>query len=253
MNSKDYSALMSHYYKLLEKVNAQGDFSDFLFDYLGQTFLVSWINNRWSDPRPMKKVVLRKQNSTLVEAFEMVKVEGNDKVNSFYMGRYPVTQKEWKYVIGDSPSEFKGDNHPVDSVSWDDTQEFLEKLNEITGETYRLPTEAEWEYAARGGNQSKGYKFSGSNNPKEVAWYKDNSEEATHSVGALKPNELGIFDMSGNVWEWCQDWSDEDEDTKVLRGGSWYSDDYFCEVSIRNYYNPDFRYNLLGFRLVKEI
>ena len=187
------------------------------------------------------------------DLFQMVKVEGNDKVNSFYMGRYPVTQKEWKYVIGDSPSEFKGDNHPVDSVSWDDTQEFLEKLNEITGETYRLPTEAEWEYAARGGNQSKGYKFSGGNALKEVAWYDENSNNSTQPVGQLKPNELGIHDMSGNVWEWCEDWYDVEKKYKILRGGSWsYSDDY-CEVSYRFSYSPYIRYNYFGFRLVKEI
>ena len=187
------------------------------------------------------------------DLFQMVKVEGNDNVNSFYMGRYPVTQKEWKYVIGDSPSEFKGDNHPVDSVSWDDTQEFLEKLNEITGETYRLPTEAEWEYAARGGNQSKGYKFAGGNALKEVAWYDENSNNSTQPVGQLKPNELGIHDMSGNVWEWCEDWYDVEKKYKILRGGSWFNYDSYCEFSSRYYYYPHVRYNYFGFRLVKEI
>ena len=198
---------------------------------------------------------LGKERLTLdkVNFFEFVHVIGNKEIKDFRIGKYLVTQQLWEAVMGNNPAHFKGKFRPVDSVSWNDTQEFIRKLNEMTGETYRLPTEKEWEFAARGGIYTKGYKYSGNDAVAAVAWYKDNSEEATHSVGALKPNELGIFDMSGNVWEWCQDWSDEDEDTKVLRGGSWYSDDYFCEVSIRNYYNPDFRYNLLGFRLVKEI
>ena len=123
--------------------------------------------------------------------------------NDYYIGKYEVTQALWKAVMGNNPSEYKGDNLPVEKVSWNDCQEFLSKLNRITGKTFRLPTEAEWEYAARGGNKSRGYQFSGSSNLSDVAWYDDNSGYVTHAVGSKQSNELGIYDMTGNVWEWC--------------------------------------------------
>jgi len=129
-------------------------------------------------------------------------------LSDYYIGKYEVTQKQWKAVMGsdNNPSFFKGDNLPVENVSWDDTQKFINRLNEQTGGRYRLPTEAEWEYAARGGNQSRRYKYSGSNDVGEVAWYRDNSEGKTHPAGTKKGNELGIYDMSGNVNEWVSDW-----------------------------------------------
>ncbi|MBQ3247459.1 MAG: SUMF1/EgtB/PvdO family nonheme iron enzyme, partial [Alistipes sp.] len=127
-------------------------------------------------------------------------------VSNFYIGKYEVTQAQWEAVMGKNPSRFKGDNLPVERVSWNDIQKFIEKLNAKTGKRYRLPTEAEWEYAARGGNQSKGYKYSGSNDIGSVAWYTDNSSSPTHPVGQKQPNELGLYDMSGNVYEWCSDW-----------------------------------------------
>jgi len=126
-------------------------------------------------------------------------------LNDFYIGKYEVTQAQWKAVMGNNPSKKKGDNLPVENVSWNDVQEFIRLLNERTGGNYRLPTEAEWEYAARGGNQSKGYKYSGSDNIKIVAWYDRNSGGKTHPVGTKEANELGIHDMSGNVWEWVND------------------------------------------------
>ena len=175
--------------------------------------------------------------------------------NDYYMGKYEVTQALWKAVMGNNPSKFKGDNLPVENVSWYDCQEFISKLNRITGKTFRLPTEAEWEYAARGGNKSRGYQYSGSNNLSDVAWYKDNGGSKTHAVGTKQPNELGIYDMSGNVYEWCQDrygaystssqvnpiGADIEPSNRVIRGGSW---DYYariCRSSDRGINVPDNR------------
>ena len=185
-------------------------------------------------------------------------------VSNFYIGKYEVTQKQWQQIMGNNPSHFKGDNLPVENVSWNDTQEFIRRLNEATGKQYRLATEAEWEYAARGGNKSQGYKYSGSNILNDVAWYRDNSGGATHPVGSKRPNELGIYDMSGNVWEWCQDRygqyrSSPKRDPKgpslgalrVLRGGGWNYDARDMRVSYRNSTNtPDHYYYNLGFRIV---
>ena len=175
--------------------------------------------------------------------------------NDYYMGKYEVTQALWKAVMGNNPSKFKGDNLPVENVSWYDCQEFISKLNRITGKTFRLSTEAEWEYAARGGNKSRGYQYSGSNNLSDVAWYKDNGGSKTHAVGTKQPNELGIYDMSGNVYEWCQDrygayssssqvnpiGADIEPSNRVIRGGSW---DYYariCRSSDRGINVPDNR------------
>ncbi|HPN37220.1 MAG TPA: formylglycine-generating enzyme family protein, partial [Melioribacteraceae bacterium] len=120
-------------------------------------------------------------------------------LNTFRISKYEITQKLWNAVMETNPSEFKGDSLPVDNVSWIDIQQFISKLNQITGKNYRLPTEAEWEYAARGGNQSLGYKYAGSDDMNTVAWYDRNSGKTTHPVGLKAPNELGIYDMSGNV------------------------------------------------------
>ncbi len=184
-------------------------------------------------------------------------------VNSFYMGKYEVTQKQWKAIMGNNPSEFKGDNLPVENVSWNGVQEFIKKLNQKTGKHYRLPTEAEWEFTARGGNKSRGYEYSGSNDINEVAWYWDNAGRKNHFVGQKSPNELGIYDMSGNVWEWCQDWYDENYyrhspqnnpqgpesgSLRVHRGGGWDYGAPRCRVADRGYW-PGFGYDNLGFRI----
>jgi len=129
-------------------------------------------------------------------------------LSSFSIGKYEVSQEEWEAVMGSNPSYFKGAKRPVEKVSWNDCQAFIRKLNELTGRSFRLPTEAEWEYAARGGNKSIGDKYAGGDNLGSVAWYEDNSGGTTHNVGTKSPNELGLYDMSGNVWEWCQDWYD---------------------------------------------
>ena len=182
--------------------------------------------------------------------------------NDYYIGKYEVTQALWQAVMGNNPYYFKGDNLPVERVSWDDCQEFISKLNSITGKTFRLPTEAEWEYAARGGNKSRGYQYSGSSNLSDVAWYDGNSGNKTHSVGSKQANELGIYDMTGNVWEWCQDWYDSYSSSsqvnptgansggcRVNRGGSWSYNAGRCRSSFRNYSKPGYRISDLGFRL----
>ena len=184
------------------------------------------------------------------------------KLNSFYIGKYEVTQKQWCEIMGKNPSFFIGDSLPVEQVNWSDVQEFIKKLNDQTGKNYRLPTEAEWEYVARGGKRSQNYKYSGSNIVDHIAWYWDNSNSTTHAVGTKLPNELGIYDMSGNVWEWCNDWYDNYNSSsqinpigalsgsyRVIRGGCWIYDACRTRVSLRYYNSPDLRYSNLGFRL----
>ena len=183
--------------------------------------------------------------------------------NDYYIGKYEVTQALWKAVMGKNPSKFKGDNLPVEQVNWKDCQEFLSKLNNTTGKKFRLPTEAEWEYAARGGKKSRGYQYSGSNNISDVAWYEDNSGSKTHTVGSKQANELGIYDMSGNVWEWCHDWKGSYSSSsqvnptgansgsyRVGRGGSWRHAARGCRSSYRNNSTPDNRNDSLGLRLI---
>ena len=180
-------------------------------------------------------------------------------LSDYYIGKFEVTQGLWKAVMGSNPSNFnKGDNYPVENVSWKDIQTFLTKLNELTGKKYVLPTEAQWEYAACGGIRSESYKYSGSNNIGEVAWYSGNSANSTNLVGTKKPNELGIYDMSGNVWEWCSSGDESLSDSVdplsntdcVLRGGGWDSFAQGCRVSNRRFSRLGRRYFYRGFRLV---
>lgn len=220
-------------------------------------------------------------------SFNMVKVDGgtfmmgapaNDDIagdyekpqhkvtlNSYSIGQTEVTQELWKAVMGSNPSSYWGSNQhqrPVEQVSWYDCQRFIFMLNKLTGKKFSLPTEAEWEFASRGGNKSKGYTYSGSDNVSEVAWYNGNSGSSTHNVGTKAANELGIYDMSGNVWEWCQDYYDPySNETQVsptgpftgtdyvLRGGSWNFSDWFCRSFHRNHDKPDHTASHLGFRL----
>ncbi len=183
-------------------------------------------------------------------------------LSSYYIGETEVTQALWQAVMGSNPSDHKGSNLPVEQVSWYDCQEFITKLNAMTGQKFRLPTEAEWEFAARGGNKSKGYKYSGSNNIDNVAWYDGNSGYKTHAVKTKSPNELGIYDMSGNVKEWCSDWEDSYSSNaqtnptgpstgsiRVYRGGKWDHRAGDCRVSKRGYSVPEVIAFDLGFRL----
>ncbi|MGB0930226.1 MAG: SUMF1/EgtB/PvdO family nonheme iron enzyme [Chitinophagales bacterium] len=191
-------------------------------------------------------------------------------LSSFSIGKYEVTQEQWKAVMGVNPSTKSKEcsDCPVETVSWDDTQEFIQKLNQLTGEKFRLPTEAEWEFAARGGIKSQGYEYAGSNNIGEVAWYSKNTNNSgTKPVGKLKANELGLYDMSGNVYEWCSDWDDDNYYknspssnpqgpnfgiSRVLRGGSWnYGNFSNGRVSTRSVNTPTNRDDNIGFRLVQ--
>ena len=187
-------------------------------------------------------------------------------VSSFKIGQTEVTQALWLKVMGSNPSYFTGDlNCPVEMVSWNDCQAFITKLNEMTGRRFRLPTEAEWAFAANGGNLSHGYKFSGSDDINEVAWYLSNSDLMTHPVATKKPNELGLFDMSGNVWEWIQDWwsyfssepqvnptGPESGSERVIRGGAWEATPRSCLVLDRWMRNPSLVSNIFGLRLALD-
>ena len=187
---------------------------------------------------------------------------------AFYMGRYEVTQKEWREVMGDNPSGFKGDDMPVEMVSWNDVQEFIRKLNEKEGtDKYRLPSEAEWEYACRAGTTTR-YSFGDSESRLgDYAWYDDNSGSKTHSVGKKKPNPYGLYDMHGNVWEWVQDkghsdydgaptdgsaWESGDGANRVYRGGSWGHNAGYCRSAYRINCGPHYRNDYFGFRLLEE-
>jgi len=182
-------------------------------------------------------------------------------VKSFSMGKFEVTQAQWKAIMGNNPSRFKGcDNCPVETVSWDDVQEFIKKLNAVTGDNYRLPTEAEWEYAARGGNKTQYYKYAGRDSPDNVAWHSANSGQKTHPVGSKAPNELRLYDMSGNVSEWCQDKygpylgcskPKEMTSSRVLRGGSWGDNPDYCRAGYRFSWYPYNHDIALGFRLAR--
>jgi formylglycine-generating enzyme required for sulfatase activity len=194
-------------------------------------------------------------------------------LSSFLIGQTEVTQELWQAVMGNNPSYWfwrdRGDKYPVQQVSWYDCQEFITKLNAMTGEKFRLPTEAEWEYAARGGNKTNHYKYAGSNNLKNVAWYYGTLQKETFTnphymreVGTKQPNELGLYDMSGNVWEWCQDWHGAYEEAaqtnptgpstgigRICRGGGWNSNDDMLRVSHRRTVPQRHKNNDLGLRL----
>lgn len=183
-------------------------------------------------------------------------------LSDYMIGETEVTQELWKAVMGTNPSYFSGTQNPVEVVSWEDCQNFIAKLNAMTGKKFRLPTEAEWEFAARGGNKSNGFKYSGSGSIDKVAWYDDNSSRKTHPVKQKQANELGIYDMSGNVWEWCQDWygryssSAQTNPTgpssgslRVCRGGGWNLDATDCRVSYRGNGTPTATYHVVGLRL----
>ena len=212
-------------------------------------------NSPWLDENPAHKVTL----------------------STFYIGETEVTQALWKAVMGTTTSQQRektrlkdwklvgeGDNYPMYIISWEECQEFISRLNHLTGRNFRLPTEAEWEYAARGGNKSRNYKYSGSNMPDDVAWYENNSGNVSHPVKMMKANELGLYDMSGSMFEWCQDWYGKDYYSnapktnpmgpdsgihRVCRGGPYNGPAGNCRVASRAERSPEERFWDVGLRL----
>lgn len=186
-------------------------------------------------------------------------------LSDFRIGKFEVTQKLWVAVMGDNPGSVKGDDLPVESVSWNDIQLFIERLNKMTGRKYRLPTEAEWEYAAKGGNKSAGYIYIGGNKPDSETWNFNNSDNKSHEVGLLMPNELGIYDMGGNVQEWVQDWyahysekaqknpkgAKKSDIGKIIRGGCFSNLPEYNKPGCRFVSNPNFKSPFIGFRLAE--
>ncbi len=257
----------------IQKKNDQEPIKSFTFNVNGETF----------------EMILIKGGTFMMGCTDEQKCdcEDNEKpahketVSTFYIGKYEVTQKLWKAIMTADPYPSYNlgcEDCPVEQVSWKDVQKFITKLNSLTNCTFRLPTEIEWEYAARGGMRNKGYKYSGSNNINEVAWYIENYKDSkygekktTHPVGLKKPNELGLYDMSGNVWEWCEDWYTKEYYhngravnpewplkgsprffRRILRGGSWGGTANGCRVSYIDYDIENYRDEYGGFRLVLE-
>jgi formylglycine-generating enzyme required for sulfatase activity len=278
-NKEGYQKYLDRYPSGLHTAEARKrlkelDKPDFMVLIPGGTFSMGSENGE-SDEKPVHQVTL----------------------SDFYLGKYEVTVAEFRVFINDTGyktdaekggnsqvyengkwtdkaglnwrNDAEGktaqDNHPVIHVSWNDANAYCDWLSKKSGKNYRLPTEAEWEYGARGGVQSKGYKYAGSNNIGDVGWYSSNSGNKTHAVGDKIPNELGLYDMTGNVWEWCSDWKGEYSTSsktnptgsysgsdRIVRGGSWFSFPQYCRVTYRDFNPPDFRYYLLGFRLARS-
>ena len=222
-------------------------------------------------------------NNGKTVSFKMIRVEagtfqmgGNEYkpihsvtlTNDYYIGETEVTQELWEVVMGSNPSRFKGARNPVEKVRWNDCKTFINKLNSLAGQRFRLPTEAEWEYAARGGNKSRNYTYSGSNNIDDVAWYDGTSSEKSHPVRTKAPNELGIYDMSGNVFEWCEDWDSStyyqnspstnptgptSGSYRVYRGGGWFDEAACCRSVYRSSIKPSDCLSHLGLRLALSV
>jgi formylglycine-generating enzyme required for sulfatase activity len=296
--SKFSDALLFLFEAALERKDVGYLFHSLLFKYFKNEPLPEWKYHTASESNFIEPDMVFVKGGT----FNMGSENGNDgekpvhevTLSDFYIGKYAVTVAEFRVFVSDTgfktdaekggrssiygswnkksginwrnatEGKIAQDNHPVFHVSWYDAKAYCNWLSKKSGKTYRLPTEAEWEYGARGGGQSKGYEYAGSNNFDDVAWLLDNSGYKTHAVGEKLPNELGLYDMSGNVWEWCSDWYDSypsstltnptgpsSGSNRVIRGGSWYNYPQGCRVAHRNGNAPDYRRGNLGFRLAR--
>jgi formylglycine-generating enzyme required for sulfatase activity/serine/threonine protein kinase len=267
-------------WQLAQSSNTKSSYENYLRDYPSGRYAAQARQkieelNKISLPAPIQKLIndmVSVQGGTFSmgctseqggDCYDDEKPTRSITLRTYSIGKYEVTQAQWRAVMNNNPSKFSGcDNCPVENVSWEEVQDFIRKLNQMTGQKFRLPTEAEWEFAARGGNKSKGYKYSGSNNLGSVAWHDGNSSK-TQSVGQKQANELGLYDMSGNVAEWCSDWygtySSSSSQTdprgpttgnyRVVRGGNWLSSERKCRVSDRASWIPTHSKETLGFRL----
>ena len=207
-------------------------------------------------------------NAQDTECYYWEKPRHTVTISPLYMNKYDVTQKQWKAIMGTTPAPKNCPECPAINVTWFDASMFINKLNQLSGKNYRLPTEAEWEYAAKGGNKGHGYKYAGSDNAMNVAWYDSTIAKEEHQVGEKQPNELGLYDVSGNVWQWCSDWFDEKyysnspsnnptgpptgNKFRVVRGGSWWGPLKDCRVANRDKFPPDSKDDDVGFRLVRN-
>jgi formylglycine-generating enzyme required for sulfatase activity len=235
-------------------------------------------------PKVSEAATITEDTFAIEIALDMVLIKGgtfqmgsNDEkpihsvtLNDFYICKYEVTQQQWRTIMGSNPPKLANEgcnNCPVEQVSWEDVQEYIKKLNQRTGSNYRLPTEAEWEYAARGGTKSKNYAYSGTNSVEDVGWFQKNSDRKTHPVGKKKSNELGLYDMTGNVWEWCQDWFSKsyysespasnpvnltEGEYRVIRGGAADTKSDAARVTDRDAYKPSNKGDFVGFRIVQD-
>jgi len=249
-DKEDYENAAIEYNRLLQ-LNEDDSFSKRMFELclkmIGKKTPAT--ENKNTEPETENKNAAVKSYNP--DGIEMMYVEGpSGNMTNFFIGKYPITQGQWMAVMGKNPSQYKGTNRPVESVSWNDIQEFLKKLNARTGRNYRLPTEIEWLYAAKGGKNRDNYKYAGSDNANEVAWF--SVKRGSREVGTKLPNSLGIYDMSGNVWEWCQDCADNKKacTKRILRGGSWANGAGSSSLTIGNVsYSVKERDERFGFRI----
>ena len=228
-----------------------------MYKYFSMLMLLTYFNTRTQPKIEIPEILVKggafEMGCTIEQEIDCQENEfpvRQVRVEDFYMNIYEVTQQIWQQIMGNWPSKYKGcKSCPVESVSWFNAQKFIQALNKKSGKNYRLPTEAEWEYAARGGQKAQNNKFAGSKDVKAVCWYDDNSNNRPHPVGRKAPNELGLYDMSGNVWEWC---SNVYGDNAAVRGGAWNSYFWNTRISVRDISVRKKTYVNIGLRLARS-